>query len=180
MILPLPAGGRLAVLSELNSQRKGRACLERQTLLLPTQADLVGWRGTATPPRSLLSLGAEALRFHKGIYRADWRLWGWNQLRTKWRAWRGTGTLLRFSFLRAGDCLPGMKMSSHWKGMFGKEMTSGGTAQLLPRESVWLITDQNHQPGQIVLGSTWEGAGITRALWCLNQLLPSKDSCPLF
>ena len=175
--LPLLLRRSLAVLSELNSHKKGKRLFGRTYPSAANTSRSLERRETATPPRSLLSFGAQALRFHKGIYRADWRLWGWNGLRTKWRARRGTGTPV--CFVWAGIVYQGMKTSSHWKGMFGKEMTSGGSTQWLPGEAVW-VSKRSEPP-------TWtklfrlgeEGAGITGALWCLKQPLPSKDSCPL-
>ena len=143
VILRLPLGRRLAVLSELNSHKKGKNLFGRTSPSAANTSSSLERRETVTPPRSLLPFGAQALRFHKGIYRADWRLWGWNGLRTEWRAWRGTGTPL--CFVWTGIVYQGMKTSSHWKGMFGKEMTSGGSAQWLPGEAVW-VSDRSELP----------------------------------
>lgn len=125
------------MLSELDSHEKGKSLFGRTApLAANTSRSFRERREIVTPPRSLLPFRAQALRFHKGIYRADWRLWAWNGLRTERRAWRGTGTPL--CFVWAGIVYQGMQTSCHWKGMFGKEMTSGGSTRWLPGESVWV------------------------------------------
>ena len=155
--LPLLLRRSLAVLSELNSRKKGKRLFGRTYPSAANTSRPLEGRETATPPRSLRSFGAQALRFHKGIYRADWRLWGWSGLRTSGEQEEGQAPL---SALRGRELFTkGWKRPLTEKECLARKWPlEAQPSGSLGRQSGW-VRDQTPQPGQSSSGWARRGLG---------------------